>query len=82
MFISSAQAPYEGVYQRQSTGLPRPEFIPQYPHMPSANPYDPSAVTNGSQTAYQNNAFGGPMYVPMPPSYEQSQNEFQQKKHE
>lgn len=44
MFVSSAQAPFDGVYQRQQTGLPRPEFIPQ--------------------AAYQNNAFGGQMYVP------------------
>jgi len=56
MFVSPAQAPYEGVYQRQPTGLPRAEFIPQNPEMPSTNV--------------------------MPPSYEQSQNEFQQKKHE
>ena len=48
MFVSSAQAPFDGVYQRQPTGLPRPEFIPQYP----------------PQAAYQNNAFGGQIYVP------------------
>jgi hypothetical protein len=29
MFISLAPAPYQGVYQRQVTGLPQAEFIPQ-----------------------------------------------------
>ena len=50
MFVSSAQAPYAGVYQRQPTGLPQAEFIPQYPAIPAAN---------GHQAAYQNNHFGG-----------------------
>jgi hypothetical protein len=66
MYVSSAQAPYEGVYQRQPTGLPRAEFIPQYPAMPSAS------STNGYQApmqyppqpAYQNNHYGGQMYIP------------------
>ena len=67
MFVSPAQAPYAGVYQRQPTGLPQAEFTPQM--------------------AYQSNGLGGQMYVPqmngqMPPSYEQSQNEFQPKKNE
>jgi hypothetical protein len=73
MFVSPAQAPYEGVYQRQPTGLPRAEFIPQYPEVPSASltnannsaGYPPTS--NGyqapmqypSQAAYQNNGFGG-----------------------
>ena len=29
MYVSSAQAPYDGVYQRQPTGLPQAEFIPR-----------------------------------------------------
>jgi len=87
MFISSAQAPYEGVYQRQSTGLPRAEFVPQYPQMPPTNGSQ-QPMQYPPQAAYQNNGFGGQMYVPqmneqqnyqMPPSYEQSQNEFQKK---
>ena len=95
MFVSPAQAPYEGVYQRQPTGLPKAEYVPQYPEIPSAppaefnqpNPYAP--MPNGyqpvmqypPQPAYQNNAYGGSMYVPqMPPSYEQSQQDVQQKK--
>lgn len=53
MYVSPAQAPYDGVYQRQPTGLPQAEFTPQ--------------------VAYQSNG-------QMPPSYEQSQNEFQPKK--
>jgi hypothetical protein len=64
MFVSPAQAPYAGVYQRQPTGLPRAEFIPQHPEMPSG----PSTNVNNSayppQSAYQNNGFGGQMYVP------------------
>ncbi|CAF1575042.1 unnamed protein product [Adineta ricciae] len=75
MYVSPAQAPYEGVYQRQPTGLPRAEFIPQYPEVPSA------PVQYPPQPAYQNNAYGGQMYVPqMPPSYEQSQSNMEQKK--
>jgi len=101
MYVSPAQAPYEGVYQRQPTGLPKPEYIPQYPPMPSAPPLNANnpnmypQVPNGyqapmqypPQSAFQNNNYGGQMYVPqqnpysqMPPSYEQSQQEFQQKK--
>ena len=38
MYVSPAQAPYEGVYQRQPTGLPKAEYIPQYPAAPSAPP--------------------------------------------
>lgn len=105
MYVSSAQAPYEGVYQRRPTGLPRPEFIPQYPEMPSAPPSkednfsmhpqmpnsNQAPMQYPPQLAYQNNNYGGQMYVPqmnpqqhsqMPPSYEQSQQEFQQKKHD
>ncbi|CAF3994860.1 unnamed protein product [Rotaria sp. Silwood2] len=105
MYVSPAQAPYEGVYQRQPTGLPRAEFVPQYPDIPSA----PQSEVNNSnmypqmpngyqapmqyppQSAYQNNNYGGQMYVPqmnqqshpqMPPSYEQSQHDLQQKKRE
>lgn len=75
MYVSPAQAPYEGVYQRQPTGLPRAEFIPQYSDIPSA------PVQYPPQPAYQNNAYGGQMYVPqMPPSYEQSQSNMEQKK--
>ncbi|CAF3426145.1 unnamed protein product [Rotaria sp. Silwood1] len=103
MYVSPAQAPYEGVYQRQPTGLPKAEFVPQYPEIPSA---PPSQVINSNmypqmpngyqapmqyppQAAYQNNNYGGQMYVPhmnqqpnpqMPPSYEQSQQDSQQKK--
>lgn len=105
MYVSPAQAPYEGVYQRQPTGLPKAEFIPQYPEMPSApasapnqNPYMNPQMSNGyaapmqypPQSAYQNNNYGGQMYVPqmnqqqqnvqMPPSYEKSQEDVQQKK--
>jgi hypothetical protein len=78
MYVSPAQAPYEGVYQRQPTGLPRAEFIPQYPVMPSAPPVEVNhsnmypQVPNGYQApvqyppqpAYQNNNYGGQMYVP------------------
>jgi len=48
MYVSPAQAPYEGVYQRQPAGLPKAEFIPQY----------------SPQPAYQNNGFDGQIYVP------------------
>ena len=86
MFVSPAQAPYEGVYQRQPTGLPRAEFIPQYPAMPTAsappagNPYLNSETMNGGyqsptqyppQTAYQNANYGGSMYVPQTNPYQQ-----------
>ncbi|UJR23423.1 hypothetical protein I4U23_026428 [Adineta vaga] len=78
MYVSPAQAPYEGVYQRQPTGLPKAEYIPQYPEMPSA------PVQYPPQPAYQNNTYGGQMYVPqypqMPPSYDQSQHDKDQKK--
>lgn len=50
MYVSQAQAPYAGVYQRQPTGLPRAEFIPQYADM--SNGYQP-------QTGVQNNGFYG-----------------------
>ena len=63
MFISPAQAPYEGVYQRQPTGLPRAEFIPQYPQMPATNGCQ-QPMQYPPQMAYQNNGFGGQMYVP------------------
>ncbi len=63
MYISPAQAPYAGVYQRQPTGLPRAEFIPQYPEMPSTNGYQ-APMQYPPQPAYQNNNFGGQMYVP------------------
>ncbi|CAF0912502.1 unnamed protein product [Rotaria sordida] len=90
MYISQAQAPYEGVYQRQPTGLPAPEFIPQYPDISSTNVNNSTmypSMTNEyqSQPVYQNNHFSGQMNeqqnYQMPPSYEQSQNQFQQKKH-
>jgi hypothetical protein len=89
MYVSPAQAPYEGVYQRQPTGLPKAEFIPQYPPMPSA---PPSGIDNSNiypqmpngyqapmqyppQPAYQNNNYGGQMYVPQmnqqPPQQQQ-----------
>ena len=68
MFVSPAQAPYEGVYQRQPTGLPRAEYIPQYPEVPSAPPapngYQPPPMQYPPQPAYQNNNYGGQMYVP------------------
>lgn len=78
MFVSPAQAPYEGVYQRQPTGLPKAEYVPQYPEVPSAppaefnqpNPYAPMpngyqpAMQYPPQPAYQNNVYGGSMYVP------------------
>jgi len=97
MHVSPAQAPYEGVYQRQPTGLPKAEFIPQYPEMPSTNVNNSGInppISNGyqapmqypSQSACQNNGFGGQMNeqqnYQMPPSYEQSQTEIQHKKHE
>ena len=63
MYISPAQAPYAGVYQRQPTGLPRAEFIPQYPEMPSTNGHQ-APMQYPPQPAYQNNNFGGQMYVP------------------
>ncbi|CAF2316645.1 unnamed protein product [Rotaria sp. Silwood2] len=90
MYVSQAQAPYEGVYQRQPKGLPPAEFIPQYPDISSVNVnnstmYPSMADGYQSQTAYQDNGFGGQMSekqnYQMPPSYEQSQNQFQQKKH-
>jgi hypothetical protein len=85
MYVSSAQAPYEGVYQRQPTGLPKAEFTPQYTPMPSApsaqqeNPYLNPQASNGyqapmqypPQSAYQNNNHGGPMYVPQMNPYQQ-----------
>lgn len=76
MYVSPAQAPYEGVYQRQPTGLPRAEFIPQYSEMPSAppapssNPYLNSQPQYPPQSAYQN-SYGGPMYVPQMNPYQQ-----------
>ncbi len=63
MFVSPAQAPYAGVYQRQPTGLPRAEFIPQYPEMPPSNGYQ-APMQYPPQAAYQNNGFAGHMYVP------------------
>ncbi|CAF3357226.1 unnamed protein product [Rotaria sp. Silwood1] len=96
MYVSQAQAPYEGVYQRQSTGLPAAEFIPQYPDISSVNVNNPTmypSMTDGyqssmqyqSQMAYQNNGCDGQtnekQNYQMPPSYEQSQNQLQQKKH-
>lgn len=81
MYVSSAQAPYEGVYQRQPTGLPKAEFIPQYPEMPSAppaqpnNPYLPNAypapMQYPPQSAYQDSSNGGQMYVPQMNPYQQ-----------
>lgn len=98
MFVSPAPAPYDGVYQRQPTGLPNAEFVPQYSPAPSApqassdNPYlrqQGPATQYPPQTAYQN-THSDSMYVPpmnpysqnnqMPPSYEQSQQDLQQKK--
>lgn len=72
MYVSPAQAPYEGVYQRQPTGLPKPEYVPSAPpaefnqpgmYPPMPNGYQP-AMQYPPQPAYQNNAFGGSMYVP------------------
>ncbi len=57
MFVSPAEAPYAGVYQRQPTGLPQAEFIPQNAGISATNGYPP-------QTAYQSNDLGGQMYVP------------------
>ncbi|CAF0756797.1 unnamed protein product [Adineta steineri] len=78
MYVSPAQAPYEGVYQRQPTGLPKAEFIPQYPEMPSAPPASMNnsnmypQIPNGyqapaqypPQSAFVNNNYGHQMYVP------------------
>lgn len=58
MFVSPAPAPYAGVYQRQPTGLPRAEFVPQQSEMPFTD------VTQSPQLAYQNNGHGGQMYIP------------------
>ena len=58
MFVSPAPAPYAGVYQRQPTGLPRAEFVPQCSEMPFTD------VTHSPQLAYQNNGCGGQMYIP------------------
>ena len=76
MYVSPAQAPYEGVYQRQPTGLPKAEFIPQYPAMPSAppepsssNPYMNPPMQYPPQSAYQN-SYGGQMYVPQMNPYQ------------
>ncbi|UJR25473.1 hypothetical protein I4U23_006819 [Adineta vaga] len=89
MYVSPAPAPYAGVYQRQPTGLPRAEFIPQYSEMASTDMTQSNLNGYSPQVAYQSNGLGGQMYVPqingdqdykMPPSYEQSQNDFQQKK--
>lgn len=63
MFVSSAQAPYAGVYERQPTGIPRAEFIPQNPVFPS-NGYQPATLQYPPQAAYQNNNLGGQIYVP------------------
>lgn len=84
MFVSPAQAPYAGVYQRQPTGIPRAEFIPEYPVMasnPSSNGHQ-APMQFPPEVAYQNNGFGGQQNYQMPPSYEQSQNELQSKKKE
>ena len=78
MYVSSAPPPYDGVYQRQPTGLPKAEFIPQYPPMPSAPLHQANSANmypqmpNGfqapmqypPQSAYQDNSYGGQMYVP------------------
>ncbi|CAF1655290.1 unnamed protein product [Rotaria magnacalcarata] len=76
MYVSQSHAPYEGVYQRQPTGLPKAEFTPQYPTM--SDVYQ-------THFAYQNNGFGGQINekqnYQMPPSYEQALYEFQEKKH-
>ena len=45
MFVSPAQAPYDGLYQRQRTGLPQAEFVPQAPQIPS----EPSTNLNHRQ---------------------------------
>lgn len=61
MFVSPAQAPYAGVYQRQPTGIPRAEFIPEYPVMasnPSSNGHQ-APMQYPPEVAYQNNGFGG-----------------------
>ncbi len=88
MYVSPAQAPYDGVYQRQPTGLPRAEYIPQYPDVPSAPPAEVNhpnmypSMPNGyqqppmqypPQPAYQNNNYGGQMYVPQTNQQQQQQ---------
>lgn len=74
MFVSHAQAPYDGVYQRQPTGLPKPEFIPQYTNFSSedvkhsakngstSNAYQ-TGMQHSPQLAYQNGC-NGQIYVP------------------
>jgi hypothetical protein len=69
MYVSPAQAPYEGVYQRQPAGLPKAEFIPQYPDIAPTNVNNSDihpAISNGypPQPAYQNNGSDGQIYVP------------------
>lgn len=63
MFVSPAQAPYAGLYQRQQTGLPQAEFVPQGPQMPS----EPSTNLDHRQGDRR-------QHQEMPPSYEQSQS--------
>lgn len=79
MFVSPAPAPYDGVYQRQPTGLPNAEFVPQYSPAPSApqassdNPYlrqQGPATQYPPQTAYQN-THSDSMYVPPMNPYSQ-----------
>lgn len=65
MYVSPAQAPYVGVYQRQSTGLPQPEFIPQYP--------ETAYQANGANGHMYVPQKGLQQDHELPPSYEQSQ---------
>ena len=74
MYVSPAQAPYAGVYQRQATGLPQAEFIPQYPEMA----YQANG-TNGHMYVPQK---GSQQEYGLPPSYEQSQVNQTNKKQE
>ena len=74
MYVSPAQAPYAGVYQRQPSGLPQAEFIPQYPEMA----YQANGK-NGHMYVPQKDPQAN---YAMPPSYEQSQLNDSNKKKE
>lgn len=58
MFVSTAPAPYDGVYQRRPTGLPKPEFIPAYPASQNSGQHSNEFQ---AETAYQMN---GTMFIP------------------
>lgn len=66
MYVSPAQAPYAGVYQRQPMGLPQAEFIPQYPETAyqanGTNGHIYVPQTNAKQVC--NNSFAMLVFIP------------------